>query len=158
MGGSAVMAMTSTNHKVISNMYFVLGFMGLVLGSVYSFMIRMELGFSSCSILLNWDMYNHAVTLHGILMIFGFVMPVLLGSFANMLLPICLGCAEVAYCRLNNVSLIVYMLGLLYVVLALISERMIGMGWTFYPPLSTTHSFLAGYGVATLLCSLLVMG
>jgi len=85
-------------------------------------------------------------------------MPVLFGGFGNVLVPLLLGTAEVAYCRLNNLSLRIYFVALLYIVLAITTESSIGMGWTFYPPLSTNATFLLVYGIATLLRSLIVRG
>jgi cytochrome c oxidase subunit 1 len=146
------------NHSVISGLWFVLSIAGLVRGSLYSLYIRLELGFPSMSIHMTWEMYNHSVTLHGIIMIFGFIMPMLFSAFGNLLVPLILGTSEVAYCRLNNASLIIYFISLLYIVIGLCTECLVGMGWTFYPPLSTTGSFVLATGVAMLLGALLIMG
>jgi heme/copper-type cytochrome/quinol oxidase subunit 1 len=66
--------------------------------------------------------------------------------------------SEVAYCRLNNVSLIIYFVSVLYIVIGITSESLVGRGWTFYPPLSTTGSFVLASGVGTLLGGLIIRG
>merc|ERR1712159_944134 len=150
--------MGSVNHKLIGSVYLLLALGGLSLGAIYSLFIRLELGFPSMSMFMVWEAYNHAVTVHGIVRIFGFVRPVLFSAYVNMFLPLYLGTAEVAYCRLNNVSLIIYVVALFYLVMVIMCENVVGVGWTFYPPLSTVNSFLMAHSVVLMLLSLVVMG
>jgi cytochrome c oxidase subunit 1 len=79
-------------------------------------------------------------------------------NYGNVLLPLLLGTAEVAYCRLNNISLSLYVVAVLLMVISLLLSNQSGFGWTFYPPLSTIGSFSHGYTVALLLLGLVVMG
>ena len=76
------------------------------IGGFLSFLIRMHLTYPDQSgiFLENVALYNAAVTLHGIIMIFMFVMPVLIGGFGNFFLPIMIGSPEMAFPRLNNIS------------------------------------------------------
>ena len=57
---------------------------------------------------MTYDMYARVVTIHGVIMIFGFVMPVVFAALGNMFLPLCCAAPEVGYARLNNASIVVY--------------------------------------------------
>jgi len=86
----------------------------------------------------NQNFYNVSITLHGLLMIFFLVMPGLFGGFGNYFVPIFQGSPEVVYPRVNNFSILFLSLSYLLVILSLISEFGGGIGWTLYPPLSTS--------------------
>ena len=73
----------TTNHKTIGSAYLVFGFLSGLLGAFYSFLIRLELAQPGSQIFSNYQTYNVVITAHGLLMIFFFVMPVLIGGFAN---------------------------------------------------------------------------
>ena len=73
----------TTNHKTIGSAYLVFGFVAGLLGAIYSFFIRLELAQPGSQIFSNYQTYNVVITAHGLLMIFFFVMPVLIGGFAN---------------------------------------------------------------------------
>lgn len=101
------------------------------------------------------EVYNYVVTIHGVTMLFFFLMPILIGGFGNYLLPILLGIADLNLPRLNALSA--------WLVLpASISLRIrmflgAGVGWTFYPPLSG-GDYSAGHGVDFLMFSLHLAG
>lgn len=93
----------STNHKRISVMYFIFiiitSFVGLLLATI----IRIELAYPGRSILNNnAEKYLTIISLHGIVMVFFVVIPVLFGAFGNFLLPTQLGVRDVAFPRLNS--------------------------------------------------------
>jgi heme/copper-type cytochrome/quinol oxidase subunit 1 len=86
-------------------MYLVFGGFSAIIGTLMSFLIRLQLSTPYGGFLTeNPGMYNSLVTMHGIIMIFMFVMPVLIGGFGNIFLPIMIGAPEVAFPRLNNIS------------------------------------------------------
>jgi heme/copper-type cytochrome/quinol oxidase subunit 1 len=64
-------------------------------------------------------------------------MPFLYSGIGNTLIPIYLGITDVAYPRINNLSMLLILVSYVLVGLALIIDFSIGTGWTLYPPLST---------------------
>lgn len=97
---------TTTDHKGIGQMYIAFGGFSAFIGTALSHMIRMHLAnpVQEGLLLTNVQLYNAVVTLHGIIMIFFFVMPVMIGGFGNFFLPIMLGAPDMAFPRLNNIS------------------------------------------------------
>ena len=93
----------STNHRRIALMYFIFtiisGFTGLILATV----IRIELAYPGQSILFsNAEKYLTIISLHGIIMVFFMIIPIIFGAFGNFLLPTQLGIRDVAFPRLNS--------------------------------------------------------
>jgi len=68
-------------------------------------------------------------------MIFAFIMPVVLGGFVNYWLPLLIGCPDMLFSRINNLSFWLYFLGVLFMVFGVVIEEGIGLGWTLYPTL-----------------------
>jgi cytochrome c oxidase subunit 1 len=96
----------TTNHKRLGINYILLALYSGVIGLVFSALIRLELSNThSMWFTNNFQIYNVVVTAHAFIMIFFMVMPALIGGFGNFFLPILLGSADMAYPRLNNVSL-----------------------------------------------------
>lgn len=97
---------STTDHKLIGQLYLFFGTISAVLGTFLSMVIRIHLTTNDGSSLLfnNTSFYNTVITMHGIVMIFMFVMPVLIGGFGNIFLPIMVGSPEMAFPRLNNIS------------------------------------------------------
>ena len=127
---------SSTNHKDIGTMYFVFGIFAGTLGGLISVLIRTELRISGPSIITE-NSYNVLITAHGLIIIFFFVIPVLMGGFGNWLLPLMLGCADIAFPRLNNLSFWLLPPRLLLLLLSRMVEVGVGRGWTIYPPISS---------------------
>lgn len=95
----------STNHKIISILYFMFGWQSAMMGSTLSYAIRRELAFTDTQFLAgNSQLYNVTVTSHALIMIFFTVMPILIGGFGNLLIPILIGRKDLAFPRLNNLS------------------------------------------------------
>jgi len=109
-------------------------------------------------IIMSYDSYNVYVTLHGLIMIFGFAMPVLFGLFGNTLIPLLICSPEVGFAKLNNSSYIIYSASMLLLIEAHLMDILTGLGWTIYPPLSTAGVLLTCYGVTLAFVALTVMG
>jgi len=106
-----------------------------LLGYTLSLLIRIELS-STGSIILDSIRFNTCVTAHGIIMVFFFVMPVLIGGFGNLLIPVSIGTCDMAYPRINHISLWLLLLSIFLACCAVFIGEGIGTGWTLYPPLS----------------------
>jgi len=86
-------------------LYRILGIFSGILGTGISIIIRIELGSSGFQVLAdNYQLYNVVVTAHAFLIIFFIVIPILIGGFGNILLPIFIGAPDRAFPRRNNIS------------------------------------------------------
>jgi cytochrome c oxidase subunit 1 len=128
----------STNHKDIGTMYLWFAFAMFLVGGSSAMLIRAEL-FKPGSNLVSPEFFNQLTTMHGLIMIFGAVMPALVG-FANWMVPLMIGAPDMAMPRMNNLSF-----WILPVAFAILLSTMFmqgggpNFGWTFYAPLSTTY-------------------
>ena len=125
-----------------------------------SLFLRIELASSGLRIIAleNQNFYNLTFTLHGAIMIFFVVMPGLYGGFGNYFLPIYLGASEVAYPRINCISLLLVPIAGILMSTSLISEFGSGIGWTLYPPLSTSLMSLSPTSVDLIVFGLATAG
>nr|ANC96599.1 cytochrome c oxidase subunit 1 [Cystoisospora suis] len=148
------------NHKEIGAMYLVTGAIFSVLGTIMSNMIRIELYNSGSRIICaeTISTYNVIITIHGLAMIFMFLMPALYGGYGNFFLPIYIGASEVVFPRINAVSYFLVPLGSIFVIQSITSEFGSGMGWTMYPPLSTSLMTLNTESTDWIIGGLAVLG
>ncbi|HVC11530.1 MAG TPA: cytochrome c oxidase subunit I [Burkholderiales bacterium] len=133
--GGIMRWITTTNHKDIGTMYLVFaGFMFFV-GGVMAVLIRAELFEPGLQIIVP-EFYNQLVTMHGLIMIFGAIMPAFVG-FANWLIPMQIGAPDMAFARLNNFSfwLLPFAASLL-IISFFVPGGAPGVGWTMYAPLT----------------------
>ncbi|HYL87753.1 MAG TPA: cytochrome c oxidase subunit I [Burkholderiales bacterium] len=125
----------TTNHKDIGTMYLVFAGIMFTVGGIGALMIRAEL-FEPGLQFFNPDFYNQLVTMHGLIMIFGAIMPAFVG-FANWQIPMMIGAPDMAFARLNNWSfwLLPFAASLLMLSFFMPGGAP-GVGWTLYAPLS----------------------
>ncbi|ACZ42493.1 cytochrome c oxidase, subunit I [Thermobaculum terrenum ATCC BAA-798] len=126
------------DHKRIGILYLISISLMFILGSAAAGLIRLEL-LTPQGDLLNADAYNRAFTMHGIIMVFLFLIPSIPAVLGNFVLPMMLGARDVAFPRLNLLSWYIYVFGALWILAGLILGGADG-GWTFYPPYSTTYA------------------
>ncbi|HEY6001105.1 MAG TPA: cbb3-type cytochrome c oxidase subunit I [bacterium] len=125
----------STDHKRIGIMY--LAALTLVLAAGAALGVLMRLSAVAPGALLNARHYNQTFTLHGVLMIFLFVIPGIPVSFGNFLLPLLIGARDVAFPRLNRLSWWLYLTGAAVILSSLfLKGGPLDTGWTFYAPYS----------------------
>lgn len=152
--------LTAANHKELGIYYVWFAFLFSIVGTLLSVLIRLELSCSGARVvaLENQNFYNLAFTLHGAVMIFFVVMPGLFGGYGNYFLPIYLGASEVAFPRVNCISLFFVPIAWVLVSTSLITEFGSGIGWTLYPPLSTSLMSLSPTSVDLIVFGLGVSG
>ncbi|GAB1349797.1 cytochrome c oxidase subunit I [Ignavibacteriales bacterium] len=130
----------SVDHKRIGILYLVSMMTFFAVGVTFGFLMRLEL-IAPGRTIMDPQTYNSFFTLHGIIMIFLFIIPGLPAVFGNFFLPIMLGAADVAFPRLNLMSWWLFLIGGL---LAILSVFLPGgapdTGWTFYIPYSVRTS------------------
>src|SRR5256714_1269992 len=124
--------LTTTDHKRIGVLYIGTAFFFFLVGGLLAEMIRTQL-WSPDNTLFNFHRYNQLFTIHAITMIFLFVMPVTVG-FANFIVPLQIGAADMAFPRVNAFSYWLFPLGGL-VLLSAFLEKPGQCGWTMYAPL-----------------------
>lgn len=126
------------DHKRIGILYlFGISFM-FMLGGVYAMLVRLEL-LTPQGDLMTAETYNKVFTMHGVIMIFFFLIPSIPAVLGNFLLPLMLGAKDVAFPKLNLMSWYIFMVAGGMFLFTMISGG-IDTGWTFYPPYSSIYS------------------
>src|ERR687895_1309668 len=126
--------LTTVDHKKIGILYIVNGFIFFFAAGILALVIRSELAVPGLQF-LDADTYNQAFTMHGTIMIFLFVVPVLSG-FANYIVPLQLGAPDMAFPRINALSFWLLPLGGLLIFSGYLFGGAAAEGWTAYAPLS----------------------
>ena len=129
----------TTNHKDIGSMYLWFSFAMFLMGGVFALVIRAEL-FQPGLQLVEPEFFNQMTTMHGLVMVFGAVMPAFVG-LANWLIPMMVGAPDMALPRMNNWSFWILPFAFVLLTSTLFMEGGgPNFGWTFYAPLSTTYA------------------
>ncbi|HSY29162.1 MAG TPA: cbb3-type cytochrome c oxidase subunit I, partial [Burkholderiaceae bacterium] len=126
----------ATNHKDIGTLYLWFSFTMFLMGGVLALMIRTEL-FQPGLQFFNPEFFNQLTTMHGLMMVFGAIMPAFVG-FANWMIPLQIGASDMAFARMNNFSF--WLLPPAALLLAgsfFVPGGAPAAGWTIYAPLST---------------------
>jgi cytochrome c oxidase subunit 1 len=126
----------STDHKRIGILYMVSLFSFFLVGVCLGLAMRLEL-LTPGRTIMGPQSYNALFTLHGVIMIFLFIIPGIPAALGNFFLPLQIGAKDVAFPRLNLLSWYLYMAGALFAVLSLFTGGgPPDTGWTFYAPYS----------------------
>ena len=137
------------DHKRIAILYLISITFFFFIGGAMAGLIRLEL-LTPPSDLMAADTYNKLFTMHGIVMIFLFLVPSVPATIGNFLIPIMVGAKDLAFPKINLLSWYLYIAAGIFTVAALISGG-VDTGWTFTTPLSThylnTHVITAGLGI-----------
>jgi cytochrome c oxidase subunit I len=137
------------DHKRIAILYLISITLFFFLGGLFALLIRLEL-LTPTGDLVESETYNKFFTMHGVAMVFFFLIPSIPAVLGNFLVPIQIGAKDLAFPRINLLSWYIFIVGGLFTLGAVISGG-VDTGWTFYTPYSTaasnTHVVMTGLGV-----------
>src|ERR1700683_2726954 len=133
------------DHKRIGLLYLFTVTLFFFLGGAFATMIRVELLTPPGNFVSN-DTYNKLFTMHGVAMIFFFLIPSIPATLGNFFLPMMIGAKDLAFPRINLLSWYLLVIGGLFALFAMLAGG-VDTGWTFYTPYSTTYS--NSYVIAT---------
>ncbi len=129
------------DHKRIALLYLAAVTFFFMVGGAFAVIIRLELVTPAGDMLTDAD-YNKAFTMHGVIMVFFFLIPVVPSVLGNFLIPLMIGAKDLAFPKLNLLSFYIYLVGSMFTMFAMVSGGL-DTGWTFYTPLSTAASTTA---------------
>lgn len=127
--------LTTTDHKRIALMYLVVVTLALMLGGAFAMALRTKLLIPGPG-MFSPLAYNRLFTLHGVTMVFIFMIPSIPAVFGNFFLPMMIGAKDVAFPRLNLASFYVYVAGAALTLWGMVHGGA-DTGWTFYAPYAT---------------------
>ena len=128
----------TTDHKRIAVMYLFAITVFFVIGAIAAGLVRLSLVVPNGAIFTS-DTYNKLFTIHGVVMVWFFLIPSIPATFGNFLIPLMIGAKDLAFPRLNLLSWYIFCAGSLFAVFDIIIGG-VDTGWTFYAPFSTTFS------------------
>ena len=126
------------DHKRIAVLYIISITVMFSLGALFAAGVRVEL-LTPKGDVFSADTYNKLFTMHGVVMVFFFLVPSIPATLGNFLIPIMCGTKDLAFPRINLLSWYLYLIGGL-IVLATAVNGGLDTGWTFYTPYSTQSS------------------
>jgi cytochrome c oxidase subunit 1 len=128
----------TTDHKRIALLYLTsITFMFFV-GGLFAVLMRIHL-IEPQGALVQPETYNKLFSMHGIVMVFFFLVPSIPATLGNFLVPMMIGARDLAFPRLNLLSWYIYIIGASFTLYAIITGG-VDTGWTFYTPYSSTFS------------------
>lgn len=147
----------SLDHKVIGLQYLFSSLLFLFIGGGLALLLRWQLAFPSTQVMpdgnvgnplslafINPQFYNALFTMHATVMVFLVVMPVLIGAFGNYLIPLKIGCGDMAFPLINELSYWVWLAsGFIMLAGFFVAGGAAASGWTAYAPLSTVGAYNA---------------
>ena len=155
-GRLAVKWLTSTDHKTIGYLYLMTSFSWFLIAGLLALVLRGELARPGLQF-LSTEQYNQVFTMHGTIMLLMFATPLFVG-FANVIMPLQIGAADVAFPRLNMLSYWLYLFGGLMAFAGFLTPGgAASFGWTAYAPLSSSE-FSPGIGADLWLVGLAIGG
>jgi cytochrome c oxidase subunit 1 len=128
----------TTDHKRIAILYLISITAFFFLGGFFAMLIRLEL-LTPASDLMHADTYNKAFTMHGMIMVFFFLIPVVPATLGNFLVPLMIGAKDLAFPRINLLSWYLYIIGGCLILHCMLTGG-VDTGWTFYTPFSTAFT------------------
>jgi cytochrome c oxidase subunit 1 len=149
----------SQDHKVIAIQYTITALLVGAIGMVFSWMIRLQLGFPGQFSFIDPNSYLQFISQHGMIMIVYLLTALLLGGFGNYLIPLMVGARDMSFPFLNMLSYWTYLVSVILLFAAFfVPGGPTGGGWTLYPPQSVLPGASpgTGWGIRLMLLSLAV--
>ena len=138
----------ATDHKRIALLYLFSITAFFFIGGAFA--VAMRINLLTPEGLFTHDTYNKLFTMHGIIMVFFFLLPSIPATLGNFLVPIMIGARDLAFPRINLLSWYIYIVGGIFTLTAVVQGG-VDTGWTFYAPFSSsysnTHVILAAMGI-----------
>ncbi|HZM14693.1 MAG TPA: cytochrome c oxidase subunit I [Candidatus Krumholzibacteria bacterium] len=128
----------TTDHKRIAVLYLISVTLFFLIGGLFAVLIRLEL-LTPQGDLMQSDTYNRVFTMHGVTMVFFFLIPSIPTVLGNFLVPMMVGARDLAFPKVNLASWYVFNLAGVFTLYAMFAGG-VDTGWTFYTPYSTTYS------------------
>src|ERR671913_1839885 len=126
------------DHKRIAIMYLITISIFFFIGGLMASGVRLELATPQGDF-VQADTYNKMFTLHGVIMVFFFLIPSIPATLGNFLIPPMIGARDLAFPRINLLSYYIYLVGGVFTLYAMFTGG-VDTGWTFYTPYSATAS------------------
>src|SRR3954466_8770303 len=137
------------DHKRIALLYLFSVSAFFLMGGIFATLIRLEL-LTPAGDFVSSETYNKFFTMHGVMMVFFFLIPSIPATLGNFLVPMMIGAKDLAFPRINLLSWYIYIAGGLFAITAMVSGG-VDTGWTFYVPYNTavsnTRVVMTGLGV-----------
>lgn len=162
----------SEDHKTIGKQFMWLGMFFLFFGGALAMLIRWQLGYPEQPVpligqwmwpgdggIINPDIYNQMFTMHGTIMIFWAITPLLIGAFGNFVIPLQIGAGDMAFPKLNMISFwTMFLASVVLLSSYFLPTGTASGGWTSYPPLTTPGGGIPGLGQTIWTVALVLMG
>ena len=164
----------SQDHKIIGIQFMLMSFLFMILGGFLAMMVRWQLAYPDSAVPManlfpkgvleeghiTPPVYNQLFTMHGTIMIFFVIIPMLTGAFGNYLIPLMIGARDMAFPKLNMLSYWVFIpAGVIMMYSFFVPQGPAASGWTNYPPLSYDPQWTGvGKGQTLWLVALLISG
>jgi cytochrome c oxidase subunit 1 len=161
----------SLDHKVIAKQFMWAGLIFLIFGGTLAFLIRWQWAFPGEPVpvlgslmlgksggVITPTAYNSIFTMHGLIMIFFAITPLMIGAFGNFCIPLMIGARDMAFPTLNMLSFWTFLLSQILIIASfLVPMGSAGAGWTTYPPLSG-NAGMPGPGQTLVVAAIFVTG
>jgi len=128
----------TTDHKRIALLYLISVTFFFFVGGLFAVLVRLEL-LTPQGDLMQAETYNKMFTMHGVFMVFFFLIPTIPAVLGNFLVPMMIGARDLAFPRINLLSWYIYVIGGIFTVYAMAAGG-VDTGWTFYAPYSSTYA------------------
>ncbi|TAN60509.1 cytochrome C oxidase subunit I [bacterium] len=144
----------TTDHKRVAVLYLVGSFAAFLVAGIMAILMRTELASVGPTVTANPTTYNTWLYFHGAAMILGYLLPALTGFFANYYVPLMIGAKDVAFPRVNALSVWLYWAGVVLALLTFVIPDPPDIMWTGYPP----YSIITPGNTALYTFTVLIMG